>query len=97
MNFTQIQQLEDRTQVETYKKMPIAVERGEGAWVWTSDGEKYLDLTEATRFAQPGIRTRTLLQPSPSRPRKYCSIRIWSTRKYVPGPRKRLFQWLRAV
>ena len=44
MNFTQIQQLEDRTQVETYKKMPIAVERGEGAWVWTSDGEKYLDL-----------------------------------------------------
>src|SRR5688500_6668394 len=44
MNFTQIQQLEDRTQVETYKKMHIAVERGEGAWVWTSDGEKYLDL-----------------------------------------------------
>jgi len=44
MDFTQIQQLEDRTQVETYKKMPIAVERGEGAWVWTSEGEKYLDL-----------------------------------------------------
>jgi acetylornithine/succinyldiaminopimelate/putrescine aminotransferase len=44
MNFKEIQQLEDRLQVETYKKMPIAVERGEGAWVWTSDGEKYLDL-----------------------------------------------------
>ena len=44
MNFTEIQQLEDRLQVETYKKMPIAIERGEGAWVWTSDGEKYLDL-----------------------------------------------------
>ncbi|HTH36591.1 MAG TPA: aminotransferase class III-fold pyridoxal phosphate-dependent enzyme [Pyrinomonadaceae bacterium] len=44
MNFTEIQQLEDRLQVETYKKMPISVERGEGAWVWTSDGEKYLDL-----------------------------------------------------
>ena len=28
----------------TYKKMNIAVERGEGAWVWTSEGEKYLDL-----------------------------------------------------
>ncbi len=44
MNFTEIQQLEDRLQVETYKKMPIAIERGEGAWVWTSEGEKYLDL-----------------------------------------------------
>ena len=44
MNFEQIRELEDRLQVETYKKMPISVERGEGAWVWTSDGEKYLDL-----------------------------------------------------
>jgi acetylornithine/N-succinyldiaminopimelate aminotransferase len=44
MNFSEIQQLEDRLQVETYKKMPISVERGEGSWVWTSDGEKYLDL-----------------------------------------------------
>lgn len=44
MNFSQIQTLEDSTQVDTYKKMPIAVERGEGAWVWSSDGERYLDL-----------------------------------------------------
>ena len=44
MNFIEIQQIEDDFQVETYKKMPISVERGEGAWVWTSEGEKYLDL-----------------------------------------------------
>lgn len=44
MKFTDIQQLEDALQVATYKKMDIAVERGLGAWVWTSDGEKYLDL-----------------------------------------------------
>lgn len=44
MNFTDIQQLEDTFQVTTYKKMDIAVERGLGSWVWTSDGEKYLDL-----------------------------------------------------
>lgn len=44
MNFNEIQQLEDRLQVETYKKMPISVEKGEGSWVWTSEGEKYLDL-----------------------------------------------------
>src|SRR5687768_8417840 len=44
MNFAQIQQLEDQFQLATYKKMGIAVERGSGAWVWTSEGEKYLDL-----------------------------------------------------
>ncbi|MGD9563932.1 MAG: aspartate aminotransferase family protein [Pyrinomonadaceae bacterium] len=44
MNFNEIKQLEDAFQVETYKKMPIAIERGEGSWVWTSNGEKYLDL-----------------------------------------------------
>lgn len=44
MNFAEIQQLEDDFQLATYKKMGIAVERGLGSWVWTSDGEKYLDL-----------------------------------------------------
>ncbi len=44
MNFAQIQQIEDHFQVETYKKMPISIERGEGSWVWTSEGEKFLDL-----------------------------------------------------
>jgi acetylornithine/N-succinyldiaminopimelate aminotransferase len=44
MNFAEIQNIEDTFQVATYKKMHIAVERGEGTWVWTSEGEKYLDL-----------------------------------------------------
>ena len=44
MNFEQISKLEDGSQLATYKKMGIAVERGSGSWVWTSEGEKYLDL-----------------------------------------------------
>jgi acetylornithine/N-succinyldiaminopimelate aminotransferase len=44
MNFAAIQQLEDEYQIATYKKMGVAVERGRGSWIWTSDGEKYLDL-----------------------------------------------------
>lgn len=44
MNFSEIESIEDQYQVATYKKMGIAVERGSGSWVWTSDGEKYLDL-----------------------------------------------------
>jgi acetylornithine/N-succinyldiaminopimelate aminotransferase len=35
---------EDRFQLATYKKMPIAAERGDGVWIYTTEGEKYLDL-----------------------------------------------------
>lgn len=44
MNFDEIENLEEQFQVATYAKMNIAVESGRGAWIWTSDGEKYLDL-----------------------------------------------------
>ncbi|CAN5789886.1 aminotransferase class III-fold pyridoxal phosphate-dependent enzyme [soil metagenome] len=44
MNFSEIKLLEDKFQVETYQKMGIAVESGAGSWIWTSEGEKYLDL-----------------------------------------------------
>jgi acetylornithine/N-succinyldiaminopimelate aminotransferase len=37
-------ELEERYQLATYKKMPVVAERGEGVWVYTSDGERYLDL-----------------------------------------------------
>src|SRR3989442_6440514 len=36
--------LEERYQLATYKKMPIVAERGEGVWIYSSDGERYLDL-----------------------------------------------------
>ncbi len=36
--------LEDQCQLATYKKMPIVAERGEGVWLYASDGQKYLDL-----------------------------------------------------
>ncbi len=39
-----VQTLEDRFQLETYKKMPVAAERGQGVWLIASDGERYLDL-----------------------------------------------------
>lgn len=44
MNFNEINLLEDEHQVATYAKMSIAIESGSGAWVWTSEGERYLDL-----------------------------------------------------
>src|SRR6187399_1411922 len=36
--------MEERYQLATYKKMPIVAERGEGVWIYTSEGDKYLDL-----------------------------------------------------
>ncbi|HEU5236737.1 MAG TPA: aspartate aminotransferase family protein [Pyrinomonadaceae bacterium] len=41
---TEVAELEEQYQLATYKKMPIVAERGEGVWVFTSDGERYLDL-----------------------------------------------------
>ena len=37
--------IEDQYQLATYKKMPALVaESGEGVWIYTNDGERYLDL-----------------------------------------------------
>src|SRR5467141_2829353 len=36
--------IEDRFQLATYKKMPVVAERGDGVWIYTSSGDRYLDL-----------------------------------------------------
>jgi acetylornithine/succinyldiaminopimelate/putrescine aminotransferase len=40
----EVRDSEERYQLATYKKMPIVAERGGGVWLYSSDGEKYLDL-----------------------------------------------------
>src|SRR5882724_3712858 len=42
--FSDVVASEDQFQLATYKKMPIVAERGEGVWIYSNDGEKYLDL-----------------------------------------------------
>src|ERR1043166_2656607 len=39
-----IKEIEEQYQLATYKKMPIVAERAEGVWVFTRDGDRYLDL-----------------------------------------------------
>lgn len=36
--------IEEQYQVATYKKFPFVVERGEDVWVYTTSGDRYLDL-----------------------------------------------------
>ena len=45
---------EETFQLATYKKMPIVAERGEGVWIYTSDGDKYLDLYGGHAVAATG-------------------------------------------
>src|SRR5215212_1447484 len=42
--FEEVTASEDRFQLATYKKMPLVAARGEGVWLYASDGERYLDL-----------------------------------------------------
>jgi acetylornithine/succinyldiaminopimelate/putrescine aminotransferase len=44
ITFQEIREKEENFQVATYAKMDIAVERGRGSWIWTNEGERYLDL-----------------------------------------------------
>jgi acetylornithine aminotransferase/acetylornithine/N-succinyldiaminopimelate aminotransferase len=46
--------LEERYQLATYKKMPIVAERGDGVWIFTSNGDRYLDLYGGHAVAATG-------------------------------------------
>src|SRR2546426_6258732 len=51
---------EEQYQLATYKKMPVVAERGEGVWIYTSRGDRYLDLygghaVAATGHCHPSI------------------------------------------
>jgi acetylornithine/N-succinyldiaminopimelate aminotransferase len=52
--FAEIAGLEERYQLATYKKMSLAAERGEGSWIETSEGERYLDLYGGHAVAATG-------------------------------------------
>ena len=45
---------EERFQLATYKKMPVVAERGDGVWIYTSSGDRYLDLYGGHAVAATG-------------------------------------------
>jgi acetylornithine aminotransferase/acetylornithine/N-succinyldiaminopimelate aminotransferase len=53
-NFDDIAAREDEFQLATYKKMKLAAARGRGAWVETSEGERFLDLYGGHAVAATG-------------------------------------------
>jgi len=53
-NLEEVISLEERYQLATYKKMPIVADRGEGVWIYASNGERYLDLYGGHAVAATG-------------------------------------------
>jgi acetylornithine/N-succinyldiaminopimelate aminotransferase len=53
-SFEEIAGVEERYQLATYKKMSLAAERGLGAWIYTSEGERFLDLYGGHAVAATG-------------------------------------------
>jgi acetylornithine aminotransferase/acetylornithine/N-succinyldiaminopimelate aminotransferase len=45
---------EEQFQLATYKKMPVVAERGEGVWIYASNGDRYLDLYGGHAVAATG-------------------------------------------
>jgi len=43
MNLTELQSLEERYLMRTYKRAPVEFTRGEGALLWDAEGKEYLD------------------------------------------------------
>src|SRR5215212_4530413 len=52
--FADVAAREDEFQLATYKKMKLAAVRGRGAWVETSEGERFLDLYGGHAVAATG-------------------------------------------
>lgn len=43
MTLSELRELEARYAMDTYARAPVEFVRGEGAWLWDSDGKRYLD------------------------------------------------------
>ena len=39
--------LEDRWCAHNYQPLPVVISRGQGVWLWDSDGRRYLDMMSA--------------------------------------------------
>jgi len=53
-DFDEIVAREEQYQLATYKKMPVVAERGDGVWIYTSTGDRYLDLYGGHAVAATG-------------------------------------------
>lgn len=100
--FSEVKASEDHFQLATYKKMALAAERGEGVWLYASDGQRYLDLYGGHAVAATGHchpRVVASLQAQSSRLLFYSNLVYSDTRarasealvKLAPAPLAKVF------
>ena len=87
-SFDDIAGVEDQFQLATYKKMPIAAERGEGVWIYTSEGDRYLDLYGGHAVAGTGHCHPHVVNALKNKRTNCCSIPISFIRKFARVPPK---------
>ena len=54
MSFDEIKMLATQYLMNTYKRIPVAFVRGEGCYLWDSEGKRYLDLLAGIAVASLG-------------------------------------------
>lgn len=102
LSFDTIRTTEDRYQVNTYAKLPLALERGEGMYVFGSDGRRYLDLYGGHAVALTGHCHPVVVRAVEEQLHRlmfysnvvYSSVRAKAARDLVeaaPGPIDRVF------
>ncbi len=71
MNFTET---ESKLFFHTYKRLPLQVERGEGCYIYTKDGKKYLDMFSGLAVNALGYAHPALIKAIDEQVRKYTHL-----------------------
>src|SRR5262245_14034622 len=102
VNSKEIIDVEEMYQVASYKKFPLALERGEDVWVYTSDGVRYLDLYGGHAVVATGHSHPRIVQALAEQAGRLCfysnlvysDVRARAARKLVeiaPEPLRKVF------
>src|SRR5271155_1697128 len=86
-----LQAVEDRFTIGTAAKLPLALERGEGVWVWDDQGNRYLDLYGGHAVALAGHSPPSVVEALADQARKllfysnavYLAARARAARRLV--------------
>ena len=54
MKLAELQALDERHLMQTYRRAPVEFVRGEGAWLWDAEGNRYLDFVSGISVCSVG-------------------------------------------
>lgn len=93
MEKQRIVSLEKKFIMQSYKRAPVVIERGDGVYVWDSDGKKYLDLCGALATASIGHANKEVANAVCGQSKKLVN----ATNLYYTEPQARLAEKLARI